>query len=439
MRIELEIVSDEVVKYLKEKCVDDTAIRHEINELLYFSVSIMNRAKASKDIDFVKKEVDSMIARIDKTIDSFENALNKSVDDVLNTALNIDVDSSLMGKTKVWLRTQLSDIRDNVEKSIKLITDNATKVSNDKLSTIEKGIADANKNFNPALETSYLGVMKKTVVQVNEAINKLLDPTNTEGFTFQLNQNIATYFGKDSPLLVIVQSIFNAQQKEFSEQLTKLREEIAQRIGISDTMEKTAVKGFSFEDQCEDELAECASMFGDVCTRVSKTEVSTRSKKGDFIYEFTESPKLVIECKDEEVGHKPMLKYLDEAMEARGCEFSILCTKRADQLPNTVGLFNLYEGNKLFCSFDMLFYAIRWARLYLTRMKSESVEGIDTKEILDIVETIRTILKNVTNVKSKLTVMRKAVNGTSDEVVDLVELMKGNIENALFQIERELK
>lgn len=437
MNIAITISNQAVVDYL-EKNIDvneDSEVEFEINRLLSFAVDIMSRAGVSKDMDFVKKETTTLLTSFNSNLDFAFNNLDKIISGMLDKNLNPDVDASMLHKMKTWFRDELRNVKDTVD----IIIKNAKDVSTEKMSSIEDGLANLEKKLDPEIDTSYLGMLKNTIANVSGDIDELLDFKRTDSFSSKLVKQLETYFGASSPILDTVSKILLEQQKNISEEIIKLREEIAKREGIAGVMEKTAIKGFDFEDEIETALSSYAKIYSDITTRTSKEETGSRSKKGDFIYELSEGNRIVIEAKDESVGLKPMLAYMKEAIENRECEFGILVTRHFDQLPNQVGEFNLYEGNKLFCSFDMLHFAIRWSRLYLTKIKSETVEGIDKTAILSALEKVKNQMKNFSAVKTKLTSMKKAVSNGSEEITSTIEQMKAEIENALVEIEEEIQ
>jgi len=438
---EIEIKSKDVEKYMDNAVVNEGDTGIVVNNLLELAVDILNRVGVSKDVDFVKKEVQGMVSRMSDNIRMFENTMVETVERLLiksGEALNIDVEGSIMNKSKSWLRDELVKIKTGAVESSKIIIEAAQKASKEDISSIEKGIKDTADNFNPDLETSYLAKLKAVIVTTESSIRILLNPANTGGFAYQLNTKIMEYFGANSPVLHSVQTLLNNQQNIFTEELTKLREEIAQRVGIDETMEKTAIKGFAFEDEVEKFLNEFATNTSDIATRVSLD--SSRGKKGDFIYEFEGfDERVVIECKDESIGLKPIFKYLDEAMENRECKFSIVVTKKDEQLPNASNGFNFYLGDKLFCSMNTLGIALRFYKIYFA-VKAKKVDAgeVDRAIIKDTIEGIRNELRNIQNVKTKLTGIDKYVSGEAEKIKTIVDNMQSGIFIFLSTIETEI-
>jgi len=406
----------------------------EIRKLVDIGVTVIESMQVSKDVQFVKKEMDSMIVGYSHSVEGLFSQLNDKVGELLDKNLNPDKDASYLQKMKSWFRDELKVVKDTADLLIK----NAKEVSTDKLVLIESGIKEANKNFDPDSSSSYLGKLRGEVTGVQDKIQQMLDFTRTESFAHKMLKQMESYFGKDSPILKEVLGIVNTQQVIIEAELIKLREEIANKSGKAEMLEKTAIKGFLFEDAVEKILDSCARPFSDIVVRTSaETKTGKTGKKGDFTYEISSTDdRIVVEAKDESVGLKSMLAYMKEAMEYRECNFGILCTKNLEQLPVQVGGFGLYEGNKLFCNADFLPLALRWAKLYLERIKrSEDVEGYDVELVKDKISEIKNLLKNFTNIKTKLTGIDKSVLSSTEEIRELLERVKDGINNSLEEIE----
>jgi Asp-tRNA(Asn)/Glu-tRNA(Gln) amidotransferase C subunit len=430
-----EVNSSALFSYFKDKDISGDKREEEMLRLISLGLIVTERVQASQDMDFVKRETEGMLNNISTSFNESLNDAYQTLGDILLKGLDPDVDASYLNKMKTWLRDELKTVKDTAE----LIIKNAKEVSTDELVKIEKGIADANTNFDPAREDSFLGKFKSTIVNTSSEITALLDFSNTDSFAFKLSKEVETYFGKSSPIIYGVQEVIKDHQKNITEELVKLREEIAKQQGIEGVMDKTAIKGFKFEEQLMEQLEEIAEPYGDNVIETGKQADASRSKKGDFIYELKEQHRIVVEAKDEAIGLKPMLKYLDEAMTTRSCDFAILVTKNDEQLPKQVGLFNLYEGNKLFCSSQFVKFAIRWSRLYLTSVKGESVEGLDITKISNSLEAIDKHMKDFVVIKKKLTALSNATSKSVDEIAALLSKAESNINSELDDIETELK
>jgi hypothetical protein len=321
------------------------------------------------------------------------------------------------------MRNGLKEFKIDVAATTKLMLENAKEISTDKISEVKNA----------------LDITKESIVKFQQALSEQTDFNKIDSFPNKMLKETEKYFGKESPLVNVVQTIVNSFSNDINNSIISLREEIARKEGSDEMLKQTAVKGLIFEEEINIRLGDIAKNYSDIVTMVGTEKEKGNAKKGDFIYEFNGGDRIVIECKDSSIGLKPMLDYMNLAMENRSADFGILLTKTADQLPNQVGVFNLYE-NKLFCSAEYLEFAIRWTRLYLAKIKSvEKIEGINKNVIEDKLKGITAELKNLVTVKKKLTSVTNFVSSENTAIAEVLTKMSQEINNHLEQLEEEIK
>jgi len=434
--ISVDLTSEKVLQYLDG--IPSNAVNAKVTELLEFAIDIISKIETSNDVEFVKKEVDNLILRINQTIDNFEAEFNRKIRNVIEDNFNPDIDNSYLSKTIKYLIDGLNTFNADVKGTVKLLMDNAEKVSTNKLSEVNSQLSIIGEKLNPNDETSYLGVVRKTLIEVQNRIFELTNISNTESFPYLIQKEIQNLSGEESPFVLRMQDELNKVHKNLLEEIVKVREEIAMTAGKSDVMEKTAIKGFAFEQDVEGALNDIAMKYSEIVTNVGGATTGA-SKKGDFVYEFSNGERLVIECKDSKVGLKPMLKYLNESMDNRDCGYGLLVVKNVDDLPAQVGLMNIYENNKMFCDFNYMEYAIRLLRVYSIVKGENAAEGVDISYIKGEIESIRNVLKSIRSIKSTLTLSEKTVIKNNESVKDVLDEMEGKIAHSLNNIENTMR
>lgn len=433
-KIPIVITNSSIIDYILKKISVEASTKtadsysveafvKEAERLLLIGVAVDERVSTSRDVEYVKKEMQNLISVTEKNI----TLLNQSFTKILETMLKNNFSGELAKEFKVY--------KDVVSEMI----NNAKSVSTDKLVEVEKGLGEIQDKLNPSLDTSYLGVLKKKVGEVQDSVINLLDENNTGSFSFKLKKHTEQLFGKDSLLVQSVSQTVKEFAGDINNNLVALRETLSKKEGEAELLNKTAqMKGELFEEELYVKLGDCAREFSDIVTRTGSVAESGSDKKGDYIYEFSDGFKIVIEAKDvTNLGFKPMLKYLDEAMSLRGCQFSLLVTKYPEQLPNQVGLINVYEGNKMFVSADNVRFALRLIRIYLKMAAAEtSSETVDIPAIKNALEAVRNKLQEIRNIKTKLTNTLSTVTKNNSDIVSIVDQLKSDVEYLVDEIER---
>lgn len=412
----------------------------EIARILDVGVSVIKRVELTRDVEYIKKEAKAIASNFEKSTHANIEFLSGQLSELVSKNFDPNKDSSYLKLTVDHLRKELETFKTGVSSSVKLMIENAEKVSTDKLEDVEKSLDDIGEKLNPDLETSYLGKMKSTVKGVQTEIGNMLDNSQIGSFAYNLEEELGRYFGEKSPILVDVQKIVSAFTELVNISIISLREEIAKKSGEEEAMKKSAIKGFTFEEEVEDVISQYASNKSEVYVNTAKvSQTSGTSKKGDFVYEFEDGNRTVIEAKDKIYnGVKPTLKYLDEAMETRSCDYAILVVANIEQLPkNSLG-FNIYEGNKMMCVLPFLPYAMQFLRMYIEAKNTDSLE-LNPDVIVNGVERIQNQVKNFVTMKSKLTSLSNNTVNSVNEIKSLLDGVHEEINSVLGDINLELK
>ncbi|MHA2263635.1 MAG: hypothetical protein ACXAEN_14665 [Candidatus Thorarchaeota archaeon] len=245
---------------------------------------------------------------------------------------------------------------------------------------------------------------------------------------------------EDSPLFKM--------KEEIKKEITDLRNDLFKQKGVDETIDATTLKGYDFEDQCEEKLYEIARPFGDEVSRTSTEAGELESRKvGDFVVTLNERPdlKIVLETKDMATVNLPQIhRNLEEAMENRNADYGIFVVKDKDSLPKQVGYFNEYPGNQLVAVYavgteelgngELLEIAYKWARNKLLFQKGV-VTGIDLTSVSDHLEEIQSSIKSFSKVLKQCTNVEKATN----KIRKICAEMSEEISFSMDQISDEIK
>lgn len=449
-RIEHETTNEEIINYLVGQLKIGEKKEDIIEKVLSVGVAVIERVQSSRDLEFVKKETEKLMTEFQNGVTTLESNIQKNVETQISKYFNPDIDGSYSKKFLNFLREKAVAFQKEIEPLIngakeqsKLLIDNSSTVSNQKLSAIETGIKEAEKNFNPDLETSYFGRLKSIISGVESKLNLQLNDQQTDSFAHKLKLDAEKHFGKESPVIQSINGIIETYSKQVTTEINGLRDLISKeegkKEGVLELFDKSAMKGASFEDEALERLEELAQPFSDVVEYKGNTpEIGTQSKKGDYLYQLKEGPKFVIETKDQEsLSLKAAIDYLDNAMKLRGVDYGIFIFKKESQLPKAVGSFGFYNNNKLVTSYSNLDIALRWTRIFLTKVENKYVEGVNKAEVLEKLKNIQTKLKEITTAKTKLTQIQTAVESNTESIRTILDNLKSDIEKYVSDIESE--
>ena len=255
------------------------------------------------------------------------------------------------------------------------------------------------KMFDPSLETSPLGKLVRLLREYFDrggTVENMLDPKVEN-----------TPIGK--------------LRLEILREIKEIRDVITKKEAKEEVIDITTLKGYDFEDVCEEILSEFVSKhIGDVLERKTK-EVGylQESFAGDFVITPREFPhmKIVIETKDwSSVTLPEILENLEKALTNRGAKYGIFVSKHKEALPKKVGWFNEYRGNMQVCALgskeaetffpEILNIAYQWAKL---RLKSKiTMEEKVFEVIIERISEIERLLNTFSKIKIQCTNIEKA-------------------------------
>ncbi len=448
-KFEHETQDLEILDYINRRVSAGEDFKQIIEQIMSVGVAVLQRVQSSRDVEFVKKETEKLIQNFQSTVNNLEKEISKKVENQISDLFNPEVEDSYTKKFGKFLNENLDGFRKDIKVDINgakeishLLIKSTKELNEEKMSKIETGLKSAEENFNPELESSYFGKIKTIITKVDSDLQNQLDDQKIGSFAYRLKEDASELFGEDSPIIKTITEIIEDKTAEFNESLLKLREEIAKEQGkdegAKEAMEKSALKGRSFEEELMEQLEDTAKIFGDMVESTGDTATQgSLNKKGDFIYTLNTKQQILIEAKDRALGLKPSLKYLEESMNNRGLDFSILVFKHTDQLPRQTGPFNFYEDNKILTSAEYLRFALQWARIYQNKAENKMVDGVNETLVLQRIEDILARFKDISNLKTKLTQMQSSVNSNSDSIRSILDSLKDDVFFYLNDIENE--
>jgi len=337
------------------------------------------------------------------------------------------------------------DFEQRLETSLKLgVVALKTIGTTEKIDYIEKKFLKLHQKFTE--------ILKETSDDVENQINEIFGEEGT------FSKIIDEHFGEDGKL---VKQIFDPTTEGtplfklrtlITEKIDGLKTEIGIKKAVEEVTEVTPIKGYEFEDLCEDLLGDAIKHhLGDELERTTTVDGRiTGSKKGDFVITLAGRPdcKIVLETKDREHVTLPEIhSVMKEAIENRDAKYGIFVTKWIEALPSGVGCFNEFQGNHLVCALtskeregaiqnEILHMAVCWARIR-SLLEVAEAEGIDIGLVQARLGEVRTKLQAFTKIKRECTNVENAmdrIRSLSDEIRDGISTELDAIEDEISRV-----
>jgi len=281
------------------------------------------------------------------------------------------------------------------------------------------------KMFDPEVKTSHLGKLSTLLEEYFDkggTVESLFDPTVD-----------------DSPLGKFRKGL----QKEFED----LKDIIKGKEAKKEIIEVTTLKGYEFEDACEEILSVFVSqhMGDELGRKTNETGEVIGSFAGDFLITLRDMPdkKIVLETKDwGSVTQPQIIENLESAMRNRGAKYAIFVSKYKGALPKKIGWFNEFRGNMLVCALgskeadtffpEVLNIAYQWAKLRITKEITIEEKALETINVG--IKEIETKLDTFSQIKTQCTNVDKA----TAEIRELSDELKNSIEEQISKIQKAM-
>jgi hypothetical protein len=403
---ELEIPRRDVADFLRT--VDENEVETTLIQAIEVGVFCLERARMSQDTEFVRRQLDQLLNRVEATV-------NKIPDD-----------------TQKALMAKIGTNNGQVLAPIKEMIDTASKVSTDKVKEVRTLLT---QEIDPDKETTTLGKALRT-------LRNLLDPKRSDSVQNTLEQAVKAVTGKEGALAKAVKEVVAEAVKPVASELDKLAKEVHAREAVEEAREQTTLKGPDYENEVLEELQQWAALVG-----AEIHHVGVDNRPGDILVKELRSGVLgvpvviVIETRDRQsaAGRKVISDTLNKAMAERKATSAIYLSKTAAGLATEVGEWadgTTDAGPFVACTHDNLSIAIRWLIVQnRIAQANKNAVAVDSAAILQQLQRIRTSLDRVKTMNRKVTDVRTSAN----EIQTEAEALRDEVRTSLAAIEEALR
>ena len=291
------------------------------------------------------------------------------------------------------------------------------------------------ETFDEDSKKSALGKLDRILDEASkrqvDAIKRVVDPDDPE-----------------SPLGRHRQEIVKAV-KDVGESLAKAVTDVSEKIAVTrvqaEMAEKSAGKGFVFEDVVHEAVSRVAGAHGDLAEQVGHLPGACGMKSGDEVITLSLDDtrgvcvRIVAEIKDRRLGQKSTFEELDRAMANREAFVGIAVFSRQEHAPSTEpfsfwGPYGIVVLDKDELDDAALRLACLWARWMARRQLADESGDVSLDRVASLVEEARRALDRVSTIRRCHTSAAKRISEATVQVDELAE----EVEIALDAIAKEI-
>jgi hypothetical protein len=296
------------------------------------------------------------------------------------------------------------------------------------------------ESFNPDSKKSLISkfemVMQTAAEEQSRRLNRALDPHAPDSLVGRLRDDLIKTV-KD-------------ETAELAKRVADVREVITSAAAASAAtkamFDKTALKGFSFEDILHELINGQAVRYGDVATQVGKEYGVLGTQNGDELVTINPedtrgaTTNVVWEAKTKRLGLRKILDELEAAMGNRQASVGVAVFGNINIAPIKVPFAQYGERAVLVIDKDnpdenSVQLAYMWARWVARRRLGQSNVGIDIDKIETLIsDTIRT-MEHASQIRKCHTMAKKGIEEAGEHLDTMTREIKSTMEELRSEIE----
>lgn len=232
---------------------------------------------------------------------------------------------------------------------------------------------------------------------------------------------------------------------EVKDAVVDLNERLAAKDAKAEVLERTAVKGFAFEDLVHDMTCRIVTAQGDTAEKVGRTTGVDGTQKGDEVITLNEADtfgapeRYVLEIKDRRLGLGETWSELDRALSNRQARAAVAVFSSQRAAPSSASF--TYSGNRAIVVVDKedpderaLRLACMWARWLVRRQLGEHTDNIDVARVQSLLDDAKSSLGRRSQVRAAHTAAKRRIDQAAsavDSLVDDLDDLLASIETAV--------
>jgi hypothetical protein len=394
----LEISRKDVADHFA--CIEEGQRAAAFIETVEVGVFCLERCRSAQDAEFMRRQVDSVLAAIAEIPSILEKGLIAKIGhgdgQVLAPIMNA------VKTTSAVTEERLKGVRRLLEEDI-----------------------------DPAKQTSVLG-------RALAELKRMVDAEHKGSIQSSLQQAVTGLTAGDGALIKAMKAALDEAVKPLAEEVNRLAKEIRGQQAAEEVLQQTVQKGFTYQDMVVAEMQAWGQATG-----AQITLVGDDNRPGDIVAEMTVvsvggvTARIVVEVRDRQgpAGRKAISDMLAKAMAERQANAALFVSHTRDGLALEIG--EWAEGQSecgpwVATTGEHLTTALRF--LVALRQIEElraAVHEVDVDVLVSQVQRVRTALLRIASINRKVTSIR---TGASDIQCE-AEALRDEIRSALCAIE----
>jgi hypothetical protein len=374
-------------------------------------------------------------------------------EEVVHAILRVGAQATLVAQTD--LEAQVVERRfegmartfdSSLETAVSRISDLSSHLLDDEHGALPRIFGDVKTSIGGILADTFDANSKSSAIaKIDEVL---------EGAVQRLDRNVRVALDPDAPDSVLARTkreildTVKEQGRDLRNELQEVAAALAASKARAETVELTAIKGFSYEDVLDVGLASIASVHGDLSERVGTRTGVSGTKRGDHLVTINlddtcgQEARFVFECKDRKLGMAKTMDELTKAIENHTARAAIAVFSRQDLAPTPLPF--CWSGNRAVLVYDKeqpdedgLHLAYAWARWVCRRELTADGTTLDVGRIEAALTRARQALQRHQAARSCFTAATRKIDEGAGHVTALIEEVRAAISELWDELNRE--
>jgi len=341
-----------------------------------------------------------------------------------------------------------SSVEETVDRAVEGIAATAKGLLDGQEGQLPRALAEFRSQFEAMLGENFNPDSKKSIISKFESVMKTAADEQTKRLHLALDPHAPdSQVGRLRGELI---KTVKDETAELAKRVAEVREVITSAAAASEAtkamFDKTALKGFSFEDVLHKLINRQAVHYGDVVAQVGKEYGALGTQQGDEVVTINPddtrgvSANVVWEAKTRRLGLRKILDELETAMENRDASVGIAVFGNVDTAPIPVPFAQYGERAVLVIDKDdpdesAVRLGYMWARWVARRRLGENNASIDIDKIETLISDTIRALEYASQVRKGHTMAKKGIEEAGGHLDTMTREIKSTMDELRSEIE----